>query len=171
MKKVEKKNDKGKLDAKLAELTDNWVGGAHIYIPVFSHMVTVCVGTKEDAIRIVGASSDGRLELVSNLNVCYEDTAGMTVYGQARSLVVLRKYWGDGNDDVLYHECLHVASDILRKRGISTNDDELLARLQQYIVRAIKWRFRCGNFVTLLDNGAYSGPIEPSAMSNMIFPG
>ena len=169
MKKAVEDENKDRLNTKLAELTDDWTGGTHIYIPIFGQLVTVCVGGKEDAARLVGIEDQGDIELVSKLMSCPDGAPGMTVLSTSRSLVLLRKFWVNGDDSVLYHECLHVASGVLRRCNMSAGDnEELLAWLQQYIVKAIKWRLSCGNFVTFTD-GDGSGPIEKAAMSNMVY--
>ena len=167
---MKKKANDG-LKKKLAELGPDWTGGTLLYVPIFGVLVYVFVGSVKDAIAFLEAGDKGD-DIAAQLRCDpAEEAAGQTLYSGGTMLILLKKFWIGGDETVLYHECLHVANRILRDRYIQPDSsDEMLAWLQQYLVKGIKWRFSTGNFLTIRD-GKRSSPLEKPEMSNMIFPG
>lgn len=164
------KKEEKELFNKLGELTPDWTGGTFIYVPVFGQLVTVFVGSAEGAIDFLEKDGKGD-DITAQLRLDPVEASGQTLYAHGMALILLQKLWTGADDTVLAHECLHVANRILRDRGIEPDPNaEMLAWLQQYLVKAIKWRFSTGNFLTIKD-GKRSLPLQAPSMENMIFPG
>ncbi len=157
------------LESKLEELEPYWRGGVGLYVPVFNHHIRLLVGSDEDAMIMVKNAGGNMAKLAEpSEDSRKDDVSGLARTVGSESVIIMRRLWlgSDIDVSVLYHECLHVALDILSGRGITPDQKgEIVAWLLQYIALGLISRMRGGEFFTIKPDGTKSQPLNRPIIS------
>ena len=136
-----------------------WKGACGILVPIFNEVVLLFVGSAQDCFSYYrDAKSEGIERKLAKLRLAESvpNELGATVWDGASAMIVLPKL--DMSDEAcvstLYHEALHVAMLTINRIGIEIGSyGEILAYLQQYIVKSLLYELKVGRYGTLLPDG------------------
>ena len=145
-----------------------WRGECMILVPIYNQEVTLFVGSKNEMLRRFD-KDEGLKTIMAKATLSQNDAAaGSTLFAPGQALIRIPEL--DLHDmkcvTSLFHEALHVAMIIADRTGIEIGKyGEVIAYLQEYIVKSLLREIEIGRCYTLNPDGTVDGP-DPSVPKN-----
>lgn len=146
----------------------NWRGECMVFVPIYNEQVILFVGSQDQALNYFDARA-GMKNIIAKVRLS-ENCGAMatTTFGNGQALIMIPEL--DLHDmkcvTSLFHEALHVAMIIADRTGIEIGKyGEVIAYLQEYIVKSLLREIEIGRCYTLNPDGTVDGP-DPSVPEN-----